>query len=610
MMRFDSILYIRESMAGADLRADFHKGNFSKILKRTVDSPSGAFKKSESDLVLGALTFAGRMEEAESLLTKYGPTMKAEALAASRFFLGTGHCRQSGYEPCRRHLVENLRAARKSKSPAVHFFAYQGIAYYRYYCGRYRNALLLASRAFESANLSKLTHAKALATDLIGHALVHLGQISQGLAQLNRARALVATLGKGGFSDAFQMSIAYYSAQHGLSPQEDIKSLEDLYERLSPENSFSRSDLLLELGRQLTLRGKLVQSKRRLDEACRLIYSSGHRRQGATLNLRYAQNYYLEGEFPQALNLLRSTYSALDRQVDKVLDLQVAGFERKVLKAMGLPQLPQELENRIRRLSKVTGRAVAARVSARIAATAATYLVSPGEDPLGNLVDKAQAKDASAISEILKSGYLSLLPDLLQLAAGKAAAHAVYVDVVPGALLTVAKGNVELAPQGTSTLMRQLLKCLRQGEATKEQLIEKVWGYRYDPLRHDPLIYPAISRLRHLLGDQGKAIEATEKGYRLSPDIAVFFLGETFAVPTPVEEKDDSGTEAALNYRQITLLRQLDSSEFIDVKTYTKQFEISRITATRDLSDLCKLALLKRVGKGRAVRYSRPSPIH
>ena len=38
----------------------------------------------------------------------------------------------------------------------------------------------------------------------------------------------------------------------------------------------------------------------------------------------------------------------------------------------------------------------------------------------------------------------------------------------------------------------RLLQSLAEGSGQKEKLVQKVWGYTYHPLRHDPMLYSTL----------------------------------------------------------------------------------------------------------------------
>lgn len=61
--------------------------------------------------------------------------------------------------------------------------------------------------------------------------------------------------------------------------------------------------------------------------------------------------------------------------------------------------------------------------------------------------------------------------------------------------------------------------------------------------------------------------------------------------------------DSGLNYRQIQILRLLESQEFLDVQAVRAKFDVSEITACRDLSDLFRKKRVARVGRARATKY-------
>ncbi len=59
-----------------------------------------------------------------------------------------------------------------------------------------------------------------------------------------------------------------------------------------------------------------------------------------------------------------------------------------------------------------------------------------------------------------------------------------------------------------------------------------------------------------------------------------------------------------LNYRQIQTIKdkQLDN---ISVKNYSDEFEVTTMTALRDLKKLCEMGYLKKTGRARSTRYMK-----
>jgi hypothetical protein len=219
-----------------------------------------------------------------------------------------------------------------------------------------------------------------------------------------------------------------------------------------------------------------------------------------------------------------------------------------------------------------------------------------GEDVIGDLLDLPDS-DARKIPLILKIGTLNLLRPSLGV---QSPAKLLFPNLAPGGLLLVDGGEIAFYGKGVTPKMRLLMRELSRKEQSKSALIEKIWGYKYHSLRHDPLIYSAISRLRELLGERESWIEITEKGYRLNRSV-LFVESE---VQEYVEDIKLEQRVTDLSFRQIQLMKYVQNKTVLDVKSCTEIFGVSRITATRDLSDLCKKKILTRHGKGRATKYT------
>jgi hypothetical protein len=582
----------------------FYRGDFQKILELTIDRPDGTCRPGEAPYLVGALSYLGRIDEAEIFFSRFQKKMSREGETLARLFLGTALCRHSHYDKAQTHFIANLICARRHRSPRIQVAAYQGVAFYRYFCGRYAVALKAGTKAFQAAVEGDYLYGKFLTADLMGHALVQTGHISAGLQRLRESIRYSKAIGDGETNHAVRISLAVYQAAFGISPTSDIETLQKLERKLSPQDNYSQASLLLEIGRQLSLRGRHRASQQALNDACRLIYSSSNRRQGVVLNLRYAQNQFLIGEYHQALSLIRSTTRELDPRVDKALQLQIYGMELKLKRVLGLSGPEDPLEARVRRLVSYTGMGIGRRILNRERG-GSTVLRALGEDPLGDLLDVSQSETSGDLGDILRSGYLSLLYQRLPITPGESS---LYFDLEPDSVLIVDRGDLEFVSRGFSHVLKGIARALEGGECPKEKLIEQVWGYRYDRLRHDSLIYQAISRLRQLLGERGRWVEATERGYRLNSQVRVRFYRRADAERSPAQPSVEAmpGEDellATLNHRQLQILRRFRNHEFFDVQTCKSLFKVSQITATRDLSGLHKLRLVTRVGKGRATRY-------
>src|SRR5215470_13497290 len=74
-------------------------GNYKAVLRATIDSPRGASTPEETPLVVGALVFSGRQDDALALhrwwTKEHGDDRTVRV--ASQFFLSVGECRGGRY---------------------------------------------------------------------------------------------------------------------------------------------------------------------------------------------------------------------------------------------------------------------------------------------------------------------------------------------------------------------------------------------------------------------------------------------------------------------------------------------------------------------------------
>jgi len=225
-------------------------------------------------------------------------------------------------------------------------------------------------------------------------------------------------------------------------------------------------------------------------------------------------------------------------------------------------------------------------------------------DPMGDVHDLLSQDSESAVNAILKSGYYTLLYETLPVEKGS---QFLYLDLDANSMTLFDRNGVDHT-LGLTPLLRSFLSQLASGKNSKEELIRSVWKYStYHSLRHDAVIYQAVTALRKLLGDRSDWIQNTEQGYRLISGVQIRFheraqSGRKEMTSTwQVQETDD------LNSRQIGFLRKLKPQEFINVHDYRKLFKVSEITATRDLSAMHSRGLVVRVGRARSTKYALPN---
>ena len=199
-MGFDGILpYILLDMktrtgAAPTISTLFFCGNHADVLQRSVDSPSGCVAVADLHLIIGSLSFLGRLDEAQTLFAGRQREMQEPARCAARFFLGISLCRHSHYKQSLAFLVANLNQSQASKDQLIRFYAYQGLGFYRFFCGRFRRARRSAQMAHHAAFAAHFSWGKMISMDLIGHSCVQVGEVSLGLSHLARAAGFAKTL--------------------------------------------------------------------------------------------------------------------------------------------------------------------------------------------------------------------------------------------------------------------------------------------------------------------------------------------------------------------------------------------------------------------------------
>jgi hypothetical protein len=147
---------------------------------------------------------------------------------------------------------------------------------------------------------------------------------------------------------------------------------------------------------------------------------------------------------------------------------------------------------------------------------------------------------------------------------------------------------------------------------SKEELVRGVWGYDvYHPERHDGVLHGSLARIRKLLGEFSSWIEASELGYRLNPGVRVLEQKDSARrnSPEPVKQKPQPSlpallkTDSVWNLRQYQALRLMEQGTVLGVTEYTRRFQISKITASRDLGGLHAAGAVRKFGRARATQY-------
>lgn len=580
----------------------FYAGDHRSVIEKTIDLPHADYSPADFPFVVGALVYLGRLDEAERLYKLKKDLVESKDLLKCRYFLGVGFCRHSYYAKSREYFYGTYQFRRLLLDGESQFFIFQGLGFYHYFAGRMAKALKNAEKAQSAALAARFLYGRALSMDLKGHTLIQTGNVGQGFETLELAESLATKLGAKWLSDAIGISIVSYRARFGVAPNKTSKEIAAKLKSLSKQDIYSQSSLLLELALDHMRRGNLPEAKAVLNDCCRIVYALNNRRHAALLNLRYAYLHYLEGDSHLSLNLLRNALTQIEPKIDVLLELRLRGLEERLVHELKFEKCTQAQLAVIGKLTNRVRETVAQRILARKKKSvfSSSHL---GEDPFGDLLDRVARESKGALEAVFESGYLGLLSEIFPETRGK---RLLYLDLEPGSLTIFDRGTIEHYPATVSHSTRTLLMEIQKGQRSKEELIRNVWKYEYHPLRHDALIYSAVAKLRKLLGKRSHWLEVAENGYSLRSQVqvALFALVPLEEIPIAVESGPPNRS-LSLNHRQQKILRFLEQNEYIDSMTCRSLFETSEITASRDLSELLKLQLVSRIGKGRATKYSR-----
>ena len=597
----------------SQLEAQFYRGDYRSVLESTIDSGRKALTPVIAHLVIGALSFTGRKEETKLLCQSdiWDEMLLGQQIEA-RFYHAITTCRHSDYQRAAKLFMKNLQESRGG-SHRDRFFALQGLAFYAYFKCRFNLSRMLASRAANEALLAEFFYGRALAHDLLGHSLVQVGQVGRGLSELRQARQLAECLGSGGFVQSTKLTSQIYMAQHGIL-DDCTESLRKLIRTGNRNNNYSVTNLMLELSDQLLHMGQRKEAEDVHNQAAVHI-SAGHSlRQRALLDAKLARIAHIKGHNLEAIAKVDRALTKIDPDTDQALQLQLLSAKNGYCHDAG-GHLREDEETLLQRLRRKPIRAISLRNALRRGEIPSGLRRQVGEDLLGDLMDEAFARGRIAVDKIIESGYLGLLPRALGFSSGK---KTIYADPIPKTLLIVDQGQVHFCSSGFSKPMRDLLRAVSRGPKTKEQLVTLIWDYRYNPRKHDPLLYRLVSRLRHVLGDYGHWLISDQQQYRIAKDVDHILLG-SIGLETPrvsdstsrvvisgEKPKDMSSSLRVLNSRQIKIIED-QNLDFLDPKSYRETHGISSATARRDLSELVGLGVLERYGMARATVYRRCS---
>lgn len=600
------------------VKDNFYQGEYAEVLRQTYEDRQKIDPSSYSYIV-GSLIFLGRTEEAHafyrSLRKDLGPVEKAYTY----FFLAIGLTRRSQYPEAKKYLILNKRLSKQMnhENAEIRFLVEQGISFFLYFLGQFEKSLGWSQKSLSSAMTTQDYWMKALSYDLLANNLIQTGKIREGLQQFDEAIKFARKLKNIALTQAFEISHLIFRCEYGIQMQTSFDELEKKFFSLADKDSFSKANLGLEYVRQLTLRGDWNSAIDKLEEISHVIYQSHNRRQEARLNLRWAEIYFLKNEPTSALHYIRSGKRCLEF-VDQTYEIQFLGLEIKVYEKLKRQAAPVELKQRLLELSIIYKSIKNNNILSRSVDPSLSSGVAPAssDDEIHQRLLEASQNESASRKVIFSTHFFSWIHRFFNLEYGE---NYILLNFEPKSITCVSKNGVSHKPDELSTLAFKILTTLSRGFTSKESLVTAVWGYQYDPLRHDSLIYSSFSSLRKALGVDANFIETSEMGYKLNATLLnlldqgaqqghesekLVISGPPVTIAKGHSIKIVALAKAGLNSRQIQILTYLQSNEFVSVKNLVSLFSTSEITANRDLRSLYEKKLVVRVGQGRATQYS------
>lgn len=580
----------------------FSKGQY-KVLVETYNRDPQKISIDALHFVIGALSFLGHNVEAEELYrTRALPPASS---AAALFYLGVGITRKSKYKTARKFFKLNQELHARSEDPAISFYSYQGIAFYLFYTGQFYRCEKYATKAFRLAVQAGLPQIKILAQDLLAHTLVKTGKISAGLQMFREAHKLSVSQENTAFTTAIEVSILLVEAEYGYRTSEIIADLEKCLKEIDPQDNYSQSNVALELARQKLLRGQWRDSQSLLNTQASVIFAGGNRRQEIILNLRWAKVAFLQGQNVLAWQYLRSAQLRVHDEADQHFMIQILSMEIEILEEHHSPDLAAK-KAQLLSLQETFASGIHRNQLSRLNLIPDSQ--APQEDLIHEALQRMKLFPQESLQIVENLGYYSWLYKCLPLKRGQ---DYLVSGIKKDSIALVTQEGITLGK--VSGVAAKILQLLQKGPVSKAELVEYVWGYQYHPLRHDNLIYTAMSSLRKSFSVHHDWIQTLDDGYRLREGLMFYGVGKPPKSPAITGSEGRSHkapTDTDLNFRQIQALEYLQENRFLNTRIYKDLFQTTEITASRDLASLNKKGLVIRLGHGRAIQYTLSGKAH
>lgn len=521
----------------------------------------------------------------------------------THFHLGVSYTRTSDYKTAQA-FFDKYQTTRGRLTPLSEFYVNQGRAFFDFFFSQHRRSQESSLKAHQS--LLKMKNPPPfvlwMSLDIQGHNHIQLGEIHVGLKMFQAAGEVAKKSKLKNLADESHLSYEYYKAEFAADIVSSLDRLQKLFQKTSVENDYSKSQIMLQIAKLLLLKGEFRAAQDFLSANFNWIYQNENKRKVAHMNTLLARLLFVRGQFIEALGIIKVAQSHLSVEIDKALLMPILGLEGRILRAMN--QDDGAVQKQIQSFAKSIDNFLRHRIQQRQLGHA--FSAVRGQDEIGDLIDEAtQHLSADLLSQILEKQLLGILPEILKIDTFR---PTLVMTELKDKFLILDSDQILVLEERLSKSLQKVLVLLSQGPQSKQTLIEKIWGYDYHPLRHDPVVYSTFVRLRKILGKKAFWIQNDEQYYYLHSGVRIVDRTvREIPVPTktafPSTASNLAETQRQLNFRQLESLESIRN--FIGVGEYAKKWKVTKMTALRDLRGLADLGYLQISGKGRATRYFR-----
>lgn len=571
-----------------------------QVLKVYKNFQKNNYNEEDFTWILGSMCLLGKIDEAK-LLSK-----NKKLDCEHYFFLALAYIRISDFETAKIYIRKLNKVPTKNK-----FFKYQIMAIYAYYQSRYKCCLNIVKRSRAESISLENSFWKILAIDLLGHTHVMMGEVHKGIYLLEEAHDLALSLNNKAFREATQVSILNYQSQYTSDPQALILKIERKLKSIARQDNYSEGSLTLSLAHLHMLVGHMEKAQKMLLHSQKIIFSSSNPRQKCKWFFEKGYFHYLEGKYDLTLDLLNEAGQLINHEFEIGLSLKILGLKRTLFSILN--KETKEIDQVLINLTLKIGDPQAMNKLARLKLLPKEQT----EDPLQSMFDDFFTNNN--YSSLLDSGYFGVLRTQLINKSEHSQQSFFITDLWKNGLLIITPKLIYVKKTGVSTLLvNALLVLTLKKSISKEDLVQKIWGYQYDPIRHDTLLYGLIHRLREILGPLEKSLVGENHHYFFTHSFKHLELNPH--QPKSTSESTRKSTKEKLepveklqvgfqkevnwNIRQHRVLNLMSSGQSFSVSEYAKLFNVTTMTALRDLRELHKAHKVKVYGKARATTYA------